>query len=67
MKPSTAYILLQRLSPETLDAIDRMLERGWSPWNAAHLLTTKYPSHIARLIRPAAIHAAQIATMKRAA
>ncbi len=59
MNAQNAYYTLSRVSPQALDAIERMIARGWSPVNAAHLLMRQYPTHVSRLIRPAALYAAQ--------
>ena len=58
MRPINAYNLLQRLSPDALDAIETMIARGWSPANIAHMLRKQYRSEIGRLILPAALYAA---------
>ena len=60
MSPSNAYTLLQRLSPDTLDAIERMLDQGFSPANIARLLQRQARSEVARLIHPAALYAASV-------
>ena len=66
MSPSNAYTLLQRLSPETMDAVERLLAQGFSPANVARLFQRQARSEIARLIRPAAFYAASIMTEESA-
>ena len=60
MSPSNAYTLLQRLSPEALDAIERMISQGFSPANIARLLSRQYRRDVSRLILPAALRAKEM-------
>jgi len=54
MNATHAYLELQRKSPEALDAVESMIDQGWSAANVARLLSRKYRTEISRLILPAA-------------